>query len=260
MRATARGWVGGVLLAVVAAAGCGGDEPEASPTMRRIGGGDAEAASPPSSGPDIDAWMEAAEAEVADAAPSGPSDRPPRVEGLQIQPAEEINGRDVKVRAFASDPDGDEVEISYEWLVNGDEVEAEGAVFRTAGLSSGDTVQVRVMASAGGRDSEPVEGPLLRVVNAPPVILTEPIGAEPGGGFRYQVQAEDPDGDPNLRYSLAEAPKGMSISKLGGLVEWQPGPDTSGVHTIDIVVTDARGANAHQRFDITLTPPGSPDY
>ena len=68
--------------------------------------------------------------------------QPPRIAGLQILPGLELRGQDVRARAQAEDPDGDEIEIRYTWRVNGEQVEADGPVFSTLSLERGDTVQV----------------------------------------------------------------------------------------------------------------------
>ena len=87
---------------------------------------------------------------------------------------------------------------------------------------------------------------------------TTPAGTGRDGVFRYQVRAEDPDGSRDLRYSLIQAPEGMSVSPLGGLVQWHPRPDQVGVHPVEIVVEDDAGGRVSQRFDLTLTPPPDP--
>jgi hypothetical protein len=253
-RATGGEGLGLALLLALGAWGCGDDQPPASATVRPIGP-KAQAETPPADAAE-DWATEAAEPEDSESAPEA-GNQPPRIAGLQILPGLELRGQDVRARAQAEDPDGDEIEIHYTWRVNGDEVEADGPTFSTLSLQRGDTVQVQVVASDGRADSEPVDGPLLTVENGAPRILSRPAPPGPDGAFRYQVAAEDPEDEGALRYRLTEAPAGMTITPLGGLVEWQPRPDQTGVHPVQIVVEDAGGAASHQSFELTTTPPAS---
>jgi hypothetical protein len=106
-------------------------------------------------------------------------------------------------------------------------------------------------------ESQPIESPLLMVENGAPLIHSAPGDAGPDGVFRYQVRAEDPEGDTDLRFSLAQAPRGMTVTALGGLVEWRPAADQAGVHPVQIVVEDSRGGRARQSFELTIAPPAS---
>jgi len=250
-------WIGGVLIAVLGVA-CGGEEPLESRTARPMGAAaqrSDEAGSAAAAEPD---WLSEALGEpvLEEPVPASAGNRPPRVRSLEIRPTRNLAGQDVWARANVEDPDGDEVSVVYSWLVNGSETQAEGNVFPSASLQRGDTLQLRVVASDGRSESEPVESPLLEVENGPPRILSQPQPPGPDGRFRYQVRAEDPEGQGGLRYQLAEAPAGMSVSRLGGLVEWSPRLDQSGTHAVDIAVEDSEGAVTHQRFELSVAPPG----
>ena len=258
-----RVWLGGVLFAA-GVLGCGGgDDPLARATVRPIGApiereaGEGRENALPALERALDREVESAE---QPAQATAVRNRPPWLERVQIHPAERISGgQDVWVVALARDPDGDSVEIRYSWWVNGEEVEETGPVFSTRSLRRGDTVRVRVVATDWKGESEPTEGPLLTVENGAPVISSAPRGAGPDGVFHYQVQAEDPEGDTGLRFSLAQAPRGMTVTALGGLVEWRPAADQAGVHPVQIVVEDPAGGRARQSFELTIAaPPAAP--
>jgi hypothetical protein len=258
-----RMWLGGVLFAA-GILGCGGgDDPFARATVRPMGapiereaGEGRENALP--------ALERALEGDVESSKETFQAtavrNQPPWLDRVQIHPAERIiGGQDVRVVALARDPDGDAVEIRYSWWVNGEEVEETGPVLSTRSLRRGDTVRVRVVAADGNGESQPTEGPLLTVENGAPAISSAPRGAGPDGLFRYQVQAEDPEGDAGLRFSLAKAPRGMTVTALGGLVEWRPAADQAGVHPVQIVVEDPAGGRARQSFELTIAaPPAAP--
>ncbi len=187
------------------------------------------------------------------------ANRPPRFTGVQVSPGRRIeSGQDVSVIAHAVDPDGDEVTLEYSWQVNGDSTEETGRVFSTSGLARGDTVQVRVIARDGRSSSDPIDGPELVVQNGLPRVTSLPGAPGADGVFRYQVRAEDPEGDSNFRYRLLESPDGMAISQLGGLVVWTPSADQQGAFPIEIEIEDAGGGTATQKFELRLDASAQP--
>jgi hypothetical protein len=88
-------------------------------------------------------------------------------------------------------------------------------------------------------------------VNEIPQISSTPvITGRLGAAYRYQVLANDSDGDP-LRYWLI-GPKDMAIS-ASGLITWAP--LSAGFFQIIINVTDGRGGKASQTYILTVTKP-----
>jgi RHS repeat-associated protein len=73
-----------------------------------------------------------------------------------------------------------------------------------------------------------------------------------GNNWVYQVVASDEDGD-TLSYSLVDAPRGMSINPLTGLVEWQPRLDQVGqTISMQVRVADARGLSTTQSASLVV--------
>ena len=185
------------------------------------------------------------------------ANRPPRLRGIQVEPGGRITaGGDVEVTADGVDPDGDAVSYRYTWWINGVVADEEGPTLSTRALRRGDTLRVSVVATDGQDESAAIESPEMTVENGAPRIVSAPGGAGPDGVFRYRVRAEDPEGDSNLRYSLAKAPQGMTVSKLGGEVEWRPRADQSGAFPVVIVVEDSYGARSVQSFELTINRRG----
>ena len=86
--------------------------------------------------------------------------------------------------------------------------------------------------------------------NRPPEISSEPVAtAREGELYSYQVSASDPDGDA-LSYAFLQAPAGMTIS-TGGLIEWTPAVDQTGIATVIMEVSDGQGGNALQQYRLT---------
>ena len=188
-------------------------------------------------------------------------DRPPVIVGLTVLPAEKVPpGELVVATAKARDPDGDNVEVHYEWFVNGDRANTQGREFSTDGLRMDDEIQVRVEAVAQGARSDVVESSPVRVGSAPPEIVSKPPERLDGGVFRYDVEAVDPDGDRRFRFRLDVSPEGMTVDLIGGRIEWNPTFEQVGEHQVAVVVRDSGGLEAKQSFHVNVTAviPASP--
>ncbi len=177
----------------------------------------------------------------------------PRLERIRLEPNGPITvGREVTAHPEADDADGDLISFQYSWRVNGNTIAEFGPVLSTADLRRGDTLVVQVVASDGEDDSDAVEGPKITLANAPPIIISKPGGAGEDGVFRYKVRAEDPDRDRVLRFSLATAPPGMTITSTQGLIQWAPGAAQAGSHPVVVVVDDLKGGQSSQRFEVIV--------
>ena len=179
--------------------------------------------------------------------------RPPLLTAVLLEPAEGLQvGGTVKAVPEAQDPDDDALSYEVEWLVNGKQFHESGLQLDTRSLHRGDQIQVEVRATDGNITTEPVTSLELQIGNSAPKIVSRPEIRFEGGVFRYAVEAKDPDGDRNLRFSLEGAPDGMTIDRMGGEIAWSPKPTQTGHHAIDVVVEDARGAKAVQRFELDI--------
>lgn len=166
-----------------------------------------------------------------------------------------VAGIPISAGVEADDPDGDHLRFDYVWYVNDREAARGQATFSTAGLRRGDSVFVEVVVSDGSEDSRPVRSAPLELTNAAPVIRSAPQGIGPGGGFRYAVQAEDPDGDRPLRFRLLEGPRGMALDPATGVLVWQPASHQTGRHTVELAVEDPHGGGTAQRFELVVQAP-----
>jgi len=191
--------------------------------------------------------------------------RAPRIANLTIQPAGRITAAGpITALATGDDPDGDPISYEYTWTVNGSTSEERGPVFPDTELKRGDIVEVSVIARDEQGESEPIASPRIEVMNAAPVIRSQPDVAGAEGIFMYKVVAGDPDGD-ELRYGLGKVPEGMTVLAENGEVHWTPREDQAGAHAVEIWVEDPQGARATQRFELTIgagpaaeVPPAAP--
>jgi hypothetical protein len=179
--------------------------------------------------------------------------RPPVLQSLAAPGGDALRpGDPLVIEPVASDPDGDELEFSYTWFVDGEEQDVEGPSFPTDRLRRGERLRVRVVASDGIDESAPMESPELEMANSAPRILGVPPVQREEGTFRFAFEAQDPDGDRSLRFRLSEAPPGMTIDPILGTASWTPGPGHAGVHPVEVIVADAYGAESALRFEVTV--------
>ncbi|MEH2058174.1 MAG: putative Ig domain-containing protein [Nostoc sp.] len=92
---------------------------------------------------------------------------------------------------------------------------------------------------------------LANVPNDAPIITSQPLKASSLGlPYVYTIRANDPNNDP-LNYSLLTAPAGMTLDNQGNLF-WQPTASQVGQNSVAIKVSDGRGGEVTQSFDINI--------
>jgi hypothetical protein len=85
-------------------------------------------------------------------------------------------------------------------------------------------------------------------INLAPEITSIPgLFADVAGDYQYQIQARDPEGDA-IFFQLLEAPRGMTIDSLTGLVNWDA-PQT-GTHQVVVGAVDNSGLGTAQAFTL----------
>jgi hypothetical protein len=187
--------------------------------------------------------------------------QPPVMLGVGLRPEKEVPpGGLVTATAQARDPDGDPIDYTYRWRVNGDPISEREPTLDTADLDRGDEIQAIVFASDGDEESDSIESVVVHMGNANPKILSNPDGTWSNGVFTYEIEANDPDGSGTLRYELRAGPEGMTIDPVLGLVSWAPTEAQAGMHPIQVGVSDREGATTLQSFELNVqldTPPAS---
>lgn len=173
--------------------------------------------------------------------------------GVVMEPLGDVTVlNDVVASPRASDPDGDELEYRYTWWINGDRVDNQGEILPKSEFKRGDRIEVAVSAYDGTTDSETLRSQPFDVGNAAPQITSSPGGFDEDGTFRYQLAAEDPDGDRRLRYRMLEGPDGMKMDLLSGLLAWTPTEAQAGNHKVVVEVDDMSGGKTTQSFEVRV--------
>ncbi len=184
---------------------------------------------------------------------------PPKVTGIAIDPELPRRNSTLKARIEASDPDGDTVAFSYQWVKNGAELMGEiSETLRDPTLRKGDRINLRVTPYDMKSTGDEVISREIVILNSAPVITSSPQAQKMKSTlYRYQVVAEDPDGDP-ITFSLSpSSPQGMIIDPQTGLIHWKIGRNDAGTHTIEIIAADGDEGRCTQKYTLTIRIPKS---
>ncbi len=162
-----------------------------------------------------------------------------------------FEGQRATLEVPGQDPEGDPT--SVDWDLNGDGVfgDAEGSTATLDILDGPGTLdaQVRVIDRFGAQSFIDVNIP---IENLPPAFTTTPTEeAWVNTLWRYSLRAIDPAGqrDP-LTFELVDAPEGMMLSD--NALEWTPGADQRGAHTITLRTDDGDGGVTDQSWTLTI--------
>ena len=159
-------------------AGCGSDEPAEDPAVNREMGSGVKP--------------------VADSAAPADNGRPV-IERLYVSPSEPRPGEHISALVQASDPDGDPIELVYDWRIDGRRTGHNGSSMPVEAESKNALIEVIVVARDGVNESEPARASA-RIGNRPPQILQvviEPMtDVTVGNDITASPRATDPDGDP----------------------------------------------------------------
>jgi hypothetical protein len=178
---------------------------------------------------------------------------------ISIDPELPRRNSTLKARVEASDPDGDTIAFSYQWVKNGDELIGETSeTLKDATLNKGDKIILRVTPYDRVSTGQEVASQEFTILNSAPIITSSPQAQKLKSAlYRYQVVAEDPDGE-SISFSLSpSSPKGMTIDPQTGLIQWKIGRDDAGTHTIEIIATDGDEGTCTQKYNLTIRTPRS---
>ena len=177
---------------------------------------------------------------------------PPVVQDVRIEPGSPSVRDRLEIHAKGFDQDGDSVYYTYQWEKNGVILPEEKTEVLEAGrFKKGDKISAIVTA-----DDREAKGPSrkagpITIANGPALIVSSPPVSLEGGGYTYQVKAEDPDHDP-ISFALRAHPKGMVIDAKTGVIRWEVGKGDKGNHSVEIEASDPEGAFSVQRFSLKV--------
>ncbi len=175
---------------------------------------------------------------------------PPRIISARLMPEAFKPGDRIYVDVKTEDADNDNVELSYEWTLNGAPAGTEREIGETP--KRGDAFMVRISPYDGVEYGEE-EVMVFEAGNLPPMIEEHYEYAFDGLTYIYKTRATDPDGDP-LTYTLKSGPDGMEIDSMTGEVRWTVPEDFLGTADYAILAEDGSGGSSEitQSFRLTL--------
>lgn len=179
---------------------------------------------------------------------------PPKITRVEII---EVESSGWRAEVEVSDANGDPVEVDYTWSLNGLPTSQRGTDFDTRGLKRGDRVFVEVAAQDDSQARVSLRSGTIEIANSAPEITSVPSGLSEAGTFVYRIEAEDEDGDQDLRFVLEAGPSGMTLSSDGEL-RWKPEIRHAGKNRIVVSVLDGRGGQATQEFVLPVRFEESP--
>ena len=170
-----------------------------------------------------------------------------------IQPQPAYTNRQLEVVVKASDDDDDYIVYSYTWIKNDQVITGEtSSILSSSNFKRGDSIWCKVIPSDREVEGRTFTTEPIVIANSPPFITSQPpseIVLE--HFFTYKVVADDPDQD-KLVFSLSSAPEGMVIDPATGVIKWKTSKDLTGIHPIEIIVSDEYGGRCSQRFNLSI--------
>ncbi|MBE9011234.1 putative Ig domain-containing protein, partial [Pseudanabaenaceae cyanobacterium LEGE 13415] len=157
----------------------------------------------------------------------------------------------------ASDPENNVLSFSLGRRPSGMTIDTKtGTLSWTPTQTGSYTVDVQVTDAQGATTTQTFEIVVgTTVINQAPRITSAPVFlANPQTAYRYEVKADDPDGNP-LIYRLLQAPSGMTISATG-VISWnQP---LIGTYQVVVGVEDG-STGAAQGYTLTVRENRAPE-
>lgn len=126
------------------------------------------------------------------------ANEPPVVRSVRLEPPQPSQSDTLRAKVNAHDPEGDPVQLSYRWLVDGLPLTDEGAELALADVAKGARVEVIVTPSDGSSEGEPGSA-VATVIDRAPVVngiaIEPPRSVYPGDKVVVTPTGSDPDGD-----------------------------------------------------------------
>ncbi|MHC4430577.1 MAG: cadherin-like domain-containing protein [Planctomycetota bacterium] len=188
----------------------------------------------------------------------------PKANDDSVKAQEDAPVATVEVLANDTDPDGDKlIVINATQGTNGSvTIGTDSTLAYTPyrNFSGTDSFTYTLSDGSGGTDTATVNV-TIDPVNDPPSITSRPLQTTRVWAlYAYDVEAKDPDPGDSLIYALTKKPKGMTIDRNTGLIEWKPTSAQAGDFDISVRVFDSNSTRAWdtQTFTVTVTSLSSP--
>ncbi len=178
--------------------------------------------------------------------------QPPRITAVNFVNPQINTTVDIVIALSVEDPEDNVISTSYQWFVNGAEVTGNSSETLPASqFKRGDKVSFKATPSDNDSTGTAFTSKEFEIPNAPPQLLSNNGPTFGTDEITYQVQAQDPDGDP-LTFQLSGQPRGMTIDSQSGQLHWIRQPETKGEYTVSIIISDDHDGQTTASFSLTL--------
>jgi hypothetical protein len=182
---------------------------------------------------------------------------PPLVNWVEITPRRPTSSNTLEAVVSGKDADQDQLSYAFRWSVNGETAVGQiDPTLQKQYFRRSDRVQVSVTPFDGSEWGKAGTSPSVVIGNSPPVIVSNPPERFESMKYRYQVKAEDADGD-SVRFSLrGNVPPEMKIDPETGLVEWEMVIlKEAATWEYEVVAQDPEGLKSVQKITLKYSPP-----
>lgn len=188
----------------------------------------------------------------------------PKANDDSVEAQEDAPIATVNVLANDTDADGDELMvINAAQGANGSVTigtDSTLAYTPDKNFSGTDTFTYTLSDGKGATDTANVNVTIVPVNDAPSITSRPSKTTRVWASYTYDVEAEDPDPEDSLVYSLTKKAEGMTIDEDTGLIEWRPTSAQAGTFDITVKVADSYKIRAvdTQSFALTVTSLSAP--
>ena len=182
------------------------------------------------------------------------ANQPPRITSVDVKPLTLKAGDVLTTEVTASDPDGDQVSLTYQWFKNDEPISETSNVLalKRPDFKRGDKIVLNVVPDDGITQGSPGRM-TVTVGNSPPEITSSPNeGRIVNGIYTYHVRASDADGD-TLTYAIKAGPQGVAVNPSTGLIQWSVPQGFKDETSLAVSVSDGQGGETEQRFALEIT-------
>jgi RHS repeat-associated protein len=186
------------------------------------------------------------------------ANRPPQI--TSSPPTVAQTGEPLLYAARGVDPDGDPLRWSLAAFPAGMTMDAANGLLRwtpSPGQVGNHAVTIAVNDGRGGSSTQAfgLFATDIRANRAPIVVSSPPRDATIARPYSYLFRATDADGDTLTVQAVSSLPPGAAFTASGpgaGVLSWMPGAAQAGRFEFVLLARDPAGANASQRFFVTV--------
>jgi len=178
----------------------------------------------------------------------------PVISSITADQRETIPGGKLKITCYASDPDNDEINFSWECTGGNLEIDGPNVIWEAPEWeAAAKTEEYQIIVTVKDKTGASTKSQLTVQVtkNQPPLIsklVADPTIVRPGAASNIMCDANDPDGD---EISFNWSVKDGKISGVGKRIMWIA-PTNPGTYNIEVLVRDNQGGESKGSISVKV--------